>query len=620
MVLEVIVALPLAGWLINGLAGGRLPRGVVGAIGCGTVGAACAASVMAAGDPAVAGGGLTATLFTWLSAGEFTVSAGLFMDRLSALMALVVTGVGFLIHVYSIGYMADDPAYARYFAYLNLFVASMLLLVLGGNLLVLFVGWELVGLCSYLLIGFWFDRERAASSGRKAFIVNRIGDAGFLLGILLLATTAGSLQFDRLAAAAGGMAPGLLTAATLLLFAGATGKSAQLPLYVWLPDAMEGPTPVSALIHAATMVTAGVYMIARLHPLFLHAGYTLSVVAAVGAVTAFFAATVALVEWDLKRVLAYSTISQLGYMFLAMGVVMMPAGMFHLTTHAFFKALLFLAAGSVMHAMRGVVDMRRLGGLAGPMRWTAAGFAVGGLALAGVPPFAGFFSKDLILEGAFEWAQRGGAMLVWIAGLATAFVTAVYVTRAMMLTFAGPAADPGHPHEAPAVMGLPMAVLAALSFGGGLLGARVAGEPLLRYLEPFFVGSAIGVLKDRPMPAAGVITALPVAVSLAGILAGFALYRDRREVTLGALGRFLSHQWYIETLYDAVIVTPAKRLAHLLADVVETRGIDGAVNGVGALVGRAGLAVRGLQTGFVRNYAAAILAGTILMLGYWLFR
>src|SRR5205809_3701381 len=437
MVLEVIVALPLAGWLINGLAGGRLPRGVVGAIGCGTVGAACAASVMAAGDPAVAGGGLTATLFTWLSAGEFTVSAGLFMDRLSALMALVVTGVGFLIHVYSIGYMADDPAYARYFAYLNLFVASMLLLVLGGNLLVLFVGWELVGLCSYLLIGFWFDRERAASSGRKAFIVNRIGDAGFLLGILLLATTAGNLQFDRLAAASGGMAPGLLTAATLLLFAGATGKSAQLPLYVWLPDAMEGPTPVSALIHAATMVTAGVYMIARLHPLFLHAGYTLSVVAAVGAVTAFFAATVALVEWDLKRVLAYSTISQLGYMFLAMGVVMMPAGMFHLTTHAFSKARLFLAAGSVLHALPGA------------------------------------------------------------------------------------------------------AVLTRLCCGGGLLGPRVAGERLLRYLEPFFVGSALGVWKDRPMPAAGVITAVPVAVSLAGIRAGFALYRDRREVTLGAVGRFL---------------------------------------------------------------------------------
>src|SRR2546421_8349568 len=295
MVLEVIVALPLAGWLINGLAGGRLPRGVVGAIGCGTVGAACAASVMAAGDPDVAGGGLTATLFTWIAAGDFTVSAGLLMDRLSALMALVVTGVGFLIHVYSIGYMADDSAYSRYFAYLNLFVGSMLLLVLGGNLLVLFVGWELVGLCSYLLIGFWFDRERAANAGRKAFVVNRIGDAGFLLGILLLATTTGTLQFDRLAGAAGAMAPGLLTAATLLLFMGATGKSAQLPLYVWVPDAMGGPTPVSALIHAATMVTAGVYMIARLPPLFLRADFTLSGVAAVGPATAFFAAAIILV-------------------------------------------------------------------------------------------------------------------------------------------------------------------------------------------------------------------------------------------------------------------------------------------------------------------------------------
>src|SRR5947209_3521386 len=278
MLLALIIAFPLAGWLILGVVGGRLPRRVIGILASGTVALAFVASVAASRHPAVSAGGLTAPLFSWIAAGALTVPAGLLMDRLSSLMALVVTGVGFLIHVYSIGYMADDRSYARYFAYLNLFVASMLLLVLGGNLLVLFVGWELVGLCSYLLIGFWLDRERAASSGRKAVIVNRIGDAGFLLGILLLSTTAGNLQFDRLAAASGGMAPGLLTAATLLLFAGATGKSAQLPLYVWLPDAMEGPTPVSALIHAATMVTAGVYMIARLHPLFLHAGYTLSVV------------------------------------------------------------------------------------------------------------------------------------------------------------------------------------------------------------------------------------------------------------------------------------------------------------------------------------------------------
>src|SRR2546427_146373 len=331
MALVLIVALPLAGWLVNGLAGGRLPRPLVSVIGCGTVAASFVASAMAARHLALPSDALTATLFTWIAAGDFTVSAGLLMDRLSALMALVVTGVGFLIHVYSTGYMADDSAYSRYFAYLNLFVGSMLLLVLGGNLLVLFVGWELVGLCSYLLIGFWFDRERAANSGRKAFVVNRIGDAGFLLGILLLATTAGTLQFDRLAGAAGAMAPGLLTAATLLLFMGATGKSAQLPLYVWLPDAMEGPTPVSPLIHAA---------------------------------------------------------------------------------------------GSVMHATQGVVDMRRLGGLAGPLRWTALGFAIGALALAGIPPFAGFFSKDLILEHAYAAAQHGGSLALWLAGLLTAYVTA----------------------------------------------------------------------------------------------------------------------------------------------------------------------------------------------------
>src|SRR2546427_3583627 len=336
----------------------------------------------------------------------------------------------------------------------------MLLLVLGGNLLVLFVGWELVGLCSYLLIGFGFDRERAANSGRKAFVVNGIGAAVFLLGILLLATTAGTLQFDRLAGGAGAMAPGLLTAATLLLFMGATGKSAQLPLYVWLPDAMEGPTPVSALIHAATMVTAGVYMIARLHPLFLRAEFTLSVVAAVGAATAFFAATVALVEWDLKRVLAYSTISQLGYMFLAMGVLAMPAGIFHLTMHAFFKALLFLAAGSVMHATQGVVDMRRLGGLAGPLRWTALGFAIGALALAGIPPFAGFFSKDLILEHAYAAAQHGGSLALWLAGLLTAYATAGYITPAAGLKFFPPAGQRDPPHEAPAALGGPLGVRA----------------------------------------------------------------------------------------------------------------------------------------------------------------
>src|SRR2546425_3524362 len=565
MALALIVALPLAGWLVNGLAGGRLPRPLVSVIGCGTVAASFVASAMSARHLAVSSDALTATLFTWIAAGDFTVSAGLLMDRLSALMALVVTGVGFLIHVYSIGYMADDSAYSRYFAYLNLFVGSMLLLVLGGNLLVLFVGWELVGLCSYLLIGFWFDRERAANSGRKAFVVNRIGDAGFLLGILLLATTAGTLQFDRLAGAAGAMAPGLLTAATVLLFMGATGKSAQLALHVWVPDAMEGPTPVSALIHAATMVTAGVYMIARLHPLFLRAEFTLSVVAAVGAATAFFAATVALVEWDLKRVLAYSTISQLGYMFLAMGVLAMPAGIFHLTMHAFFKALLFLAAGSVMHATQGVVDMRRLGGLAGPLRWTALGFAIGGLALAGIPPFAGFFSKDLILEHAYAAAQRGGSLALWLAGLLTAYVTAVYITRAAGLTLFPPAWLRDHPHDAPASMGWPMAILALLSFGGGWVGAHAAGGPLLRVLDRFFaIEPSAETVPGAPL------TAISVAVGVFGIITGLLLYRGRREVTLGALGDFLARQWYVDALYAATIVTPAKRLARFSADVVGT--------------------------------------------------
>ncbi len=615
MELALIITFPLAGWLINGLVGGRLPRWLVSTVASGTVALAFAATVVAARDPRVAGDGLRVTLVNWMAAGDFAVTAGLLLDRLSAMMALVVTGVGFVIHVYSTGYMAGDPAYARYFAYLNLFIASMLLLVLGSNLLVLFVGWELVGLCSFLLIGFWFDRERAANAGRKAFVVNRIGDAGFLLGILLLATTAGTLEFSALAQAAGGLAPPVLTGATLLLFVGATGKSAQLPLYVWLPDAMEGPTPVSALIHAATMVTAGVYMIARLHPLFLRADLTLSVVAAVGAATAVFAATAALVEWDLKRVLAYSTISQLGYMFLAMGVGAMPAGLFHLTTHAFFKALLFLAAGSVMHAMHGVVDLRALGGLAGPMRWTALGFIVGALALAGIPPFAGFFSKDLILEHVFAAAQHGGAPVLWLVGLATAYVTAVYITRAVVLAFLPPAAHHGQPHEAPLSMGWPMAVLAALSVAGGALGGRFAGAPLLGSLDAFFGIGPAGESVPAPL-----LTGLSVAAGALGVVTGLFLYRGRRGVTLGAAGRLLERRWYVEAFYDAAIVAPATSLARALADVVETRGIDGAVNGVAALVGRAGLALRRAQTGYVRNYAAAILAGTILMLGYWLLR
>ncbi|HLE78625.1 MAG TPA: NADH-quinone oxidoreductase subunit L [bacterium] len=610
--LPLIILAPVAGWLINGLFGGRLGKTAAGVVASSSVAVAFLLGLVALRNPAVWHEGWTVSVAPWITAGGVTVEAGLLLDRLSAVMVLVVTGVGFLIHVYSIGYMADEPSVSRYFGYLNLFIASMLVLVLGNNLLVLFVGWELVGMCSYLLIGYWFTRPRAAAAARKAFVVNRIGDAGFLLAILWLAAAGGTLDFTGIARAAPALAPVAVAGITLLLFVGATGKSAQLPLYVWLPDAMEGPTPVSALIHAATMVTAGVYMIGRLHVLFEAAAGTVWVVAAVGALTAFFAATVALVEWDLKRVLAYSTISQLGYMFLAMGVVAMPAGMFHLTTHAFFKALLFLAAGSVMHALHGTIDMRRLGGLAQPLRWTALGFTIGALALAGIPPFAGFFSKDLILEAAF--ARGGSGYLLFAAGLVTAFITAVYITRAVVLTFVVPAPRDEHPHEASEPMAWPMVALAVLAAFGGLLGARVAGAPLLRALEPFFAAP--------PEHAAPVllVTLMSVAAGALGVATGWYAYRRRPSETLGAVGRFFGRQWYIEDVYQALVIRPGHALARVLSTTVETSLIDGAVNGIAAALGGAGGTLRRLQTGYVRNYAAVILLGVILVMGYWILR
>ena len=613
-----IVAFPLAGWLLNGLLGGRLPRRAVALIGCGTVAASFLLAVAAARRPEVAGDGWAVSLYPWITAGGFTVPFSLLVDRLSAVMILVVSGVGFLIHVYSVGYMAGDAAYGRYFAYLNLFTASMLLLVLGGSLLTLFVGWELVGLCSYLLIGFWFDRPAAANAGRKAFVVNRIGDAAFLLGMIALAVGAGTLEFRGLIEAGSRLAPAVLTGITLLLFAGATGKSAQLPLYTWLPDAMEGPTPVSALIHAATMVTAGVYMVGRLYPLFAHAGATLTVIAATGALTALFAATIALVQWDLKRVLAYSTISQLGYMFVGMGVLAPDAGIFHLTTHAFFKALLFLAAGSVMHAMGGLIDMHRLGALARPLRWTAAGFVLGALALTGFPFLSGYFSKELILERAFAHGGGGPLLLIWVAGLATSFVTAVYITRAAILTFAPPPSSErprgAHPHEAPPSMAWPMGILALLSVFGGALGARTAGAPLLRWLAAFFA------LEGHGGTASTALTLVTVAVGVLGIGLGYLAYRGRREARLGILGVFFERHWGLGPLYDEIIPGTARRIGRVLADVVEVQVIDGAVIAVAGLAGRAGGAARRLQTGYVRQYAAVFLAGTILLLGYWLLR
>ncbi len=562
---------------------------------------------------------VTLPLFSWLGAGNLTVQASLLVDALSLVMALTVSGVGFLIHVYSIGYMAEDPNASRYFAYLNLFMFAMLLLVLAGNLLVLFVGWELVGLCSYLLIGFWFTRPVAATAGRKAFIVNRVGDAAFLLGVFLLFTSLGTLDILKIREGAAQLSEGARTLAALLLFAGAIGKSAQLPLHVWLPDAMEGPTPVSALIHAATMVTAGVFMIARLDRLFLAAPAALAVVTMIGALTAFYAATVALRQYDLKRVLAYSTISQLGYMFVAMGSLAPSAGIFHLVTQAFFKALLFLGAGSVMHAMHDVIDMRRLGGLARPLRWTAGGFIIGSLSMAGVPPLAGFLSKDHVLEHAFVLGLTTGNYIPYALGLLTAFVTALYITRAAMLTFFDQPAQTGtQPRESPPVMLAPMVVLAVLSAVGGALGARSFGEPLLRFLAPLLEVSLDEA--TAPHPPAGLLMGLSVTAAVAGVAVGWMAYRDRRDPSLGAVGTFFERGWLINDLYDRVIVVPAKALARWLAGPIDLGLIDGAVNGVGRVLAALGTAARRLQTGYARQYALALLIGTILVVGYWMLR
>jgi NADH-quinone oxidoreductase subunit L len=615
---------PLLGWLVNGLLGRRLARAAPGVVASAAVGLSfgTALGMLVAYQRAVPAGGALSVpvpLFTWFGAGTYVIDASLLVDGLSLVMALVVSGVGFLIHVYAIGYMAEDPDPSRFFAYLNLFVFAMLLLVSAGNLLVLFVGWELVGVCSYLLISFWFHRPAAAAAGRKAFIVNRIGDAAFLLGLFLLFSAAGTLDILKIRAGVSQLAPGVVTAAALLLFAGATGKSAQLPLHVWLPDAMEGPTPVSALIHAATMVTAGVFLIARLDRLFLAAPVALFVVGMIGAITAFFAATIALRQYDLKRVLAYSTISQLGYMFVAMGALAPAAGIFHLVTHAFFKALLFLAAGSVMHAMHDVIDMRLLGGLARPMRWTAGGFVIGALALAGVPPFAGFFSKDRVLEEAFTLGMATGNYLPYVLGLLTAFVTAVYITRAVLLTFSGRQVDArSHPHEAPPVMLVPMALLALLSAAGGLLGAHVAGEPLFRFLD-----RVIGVpaaAESTPHPPAVLLVGVSVAVALGGIWTGAVIHRGRRDPALGRVGAFLEQRWYVDALYDRLIVAPGHALARWLAGPVDLGIIDGAVNGVARVTGTLGGWTRQLQTGYARQYALGVLIGTVIVLGLWILR
>jgi len=617
-----IPAFPLAGALFNALFGratGRRAHWIAVLALAGSFAAACVTF-----GRVVRGETYTGQLFPWIVAGAFKTGVSAHVDQLTAVMLLVVTGVGLLIHVYSIGYMHDDPGYARFFAYLNLFVFSMTMLVLAGNFLLLYLFWEAVGLCSYLLIGFWYERPAAAAAGKKAFIVNRIGDFGFGLGVIWLWTALGTLDYAAVFARAGTLAPATATGIALLLFMGACGKSAQLPLHTWLPDAMEGPTPVSALIHAATMVTAGVYMVARSHALFERSGFALEVVAWVGAATALFAATIGLVQTDIKRVLAYSTISQLGYMFAAVGIGAYAAGLFHLVTHAFFKALLFLGAGSVIHALGGEQDLRKMGGLAPRMVTTAVTMTIGAAALSGVPGLAGFFSKDAILEAAYAEGHLG----LWSMLLLGAGLTSFYTFRLLFLTFyTAPhmSRESAHRvHESPAAMTLPLLALAVLTAVTGFaIGIPSAGGTLFaRFLAPVFPLREAG----HGGVAAYALLLLSVIVVAAGFLLAWLLYMSRagspepagrRRTPIHAL---LANAYYVDRIYDVLLVRPIHALFVFLATAFDLGVLDGVVNGVGRAVVGWARGLRRLQTGYVVHYALTMLLGAVALVGFFLAR
>ena len=633
--LWIIPLLPLLGAAANGIFAARWPRGAVNAVALGSTGLSFLASLEVAREFASLSANQIPWLrsyFTWIEAGRLRADFALQIDQLTLIMLLVVTGVGWLIHLYSIGYMADDAGYRRFFSYLNLFMFFMLTLVLAANYLVLFVGWEGVGLCSYLLIGFWFLKKTATDAGNKAFWVNRVGDFGFLLGLFLLFRQFGTLDFasifrDSAAMPVETAGHGVLTAITLLLLAGATGKSAQLPLYVWLPDAMEGPTPVSALIHAATMVAAGVYVVARSHVLFVHAPLAMFAVAVIGCATALFAATIALVQTDIKRTLAYSTISQLGYMFLACGVGAFGAGIFHLMTHAFFKALLFLGAGSVMHATSGEQDMRRMGGLRKAIPWTYGTMLVATLAISGTPGFSGFFSKEEILLAARTGPYANSA--IYALGVITAGLTALYMFRLLFMTFHGaPRFDPKktHVHESPRVMLAPLAVLAALALAGGwwaaphLLGGLNYFD---HFVKPVFVGGETSS-STEPYTGSGQLIATvfgpPVLAAFVGFLLAWWLYirnpqmPGRLAESLRAPYRLLAGKYFIDELYGFVIVRPLVWVStNFLWRTVDEETIDGLVNGVAREAGELGDRLRHLNSGNTRTYAAWVILGAVVL-------
>jgi NADH-quinone oxidoreductase subunit L len=612
-----IPVLPLVGFLLTGLFRNYLSKALTGIIGCGTILVAFVLSVLIFGEVRQAGAQpVTVTLFDFISVGKLSIPFAFLVDQLSVLFLLIITGVGFLIHLYSTSYMheEDGPQYARYFSYLNLFVFSMLLLVLGSNFVILFIGWEGVGLCSYLLIGYWFKNLEFGNAAKKAFIMNRIGDLGFLIAIFLMINEFGSVDFNSVFGRASGASVGYLTAITLLLFVGATGKSAQIPLYTWLPDAMAGPTPVSALIHAATMVTAGIYMIARSHVLYDLTPVTQTVVAVIGLATALLAASIALKQNDIKKVLAYSTVSQLGYMFLGLGVGAYTGAVFHVMTHAFFKALLFLGAGSVIHAMGGEQDMRKMGGLGKFLPVTRATFLIGCIAIAGIPPFSGFFSKDEILSAAY-----GKSPVYYVIGVFTALLTAFYMFRLYATTFMGgfrgTHEQEHHLHESPASMTIPLIVLAILAVFAGFLGIPEVMAPnahlLGHYLAPVLGEGASG-----PEVSHGTewgLMGVSVLVALIGTFVAVGRFSKRPE--LGeptGFGKVLANKWYVDEFYNAIIVRPLDLLAQFLV-FFDKNVIDAIVNGVGRLVQYGSRQLRLIQSGQVGGYVLLMVVGIIVL-------
>jgi NADH-quinone oxidoreductase subunit L len=642
--LWLIPVLPLAGAAINGFLGKKSSRTAVSTIGLVFSGAAFAWAISVALRVSSDVIPYQEYIAHWIRSGSFSADFSLYLDQLSLVMLLVVTGVGFLIHIYSVGYMWDDPSYYRFFTYLNLFMFFMLTLVLASNYLVMFIGWEGVGLASYLLIGFWFTKDSAASAGKKAFIVNRIGDFGFLIALFLIIQHFGSLDFTKVFAEVQPLAPetagaGTLTAIGILLMVGACGKSAQIPLYVWLPDAMEGPTPVSALIHAATMVTAGVYMVSRSHVIFERAPTALMVVAVIGTLTALFAATIGIVQTDIKKVLAYSTISQLGYMFMACGVGAFSAGVFHLMTHAFFKGLLFLAAGSVIHAVGGEQDMRKMGGLRSYIPWTFLTMGIATLAIAGIPPFAGFWSKDEIL-----WQAYQTSWIYWLIGVITAFITSFYMFRLLFMTFFGDYHgaqvdehghgthvvghdDHGHgePHESPMVMLVPLMILALLSVVGGLVGI---GNHFEHFLDPVFKA---GAAPEAAGEAARSVTeyilmGISVAAALSGLFLAWFLYISKPYLPqkiadgLGGFYEAVLNKYYVDEFYQRLFIKPLIGAStSILWQGIDRKIIDDTVNKAADGAREVSDEVRHMQSGNLRSYAGWIAAGSAAVIAFMIW-